>query len=132
VRITEQIGSSFEANVPATDGDADFASMDKAEVEQRLVVVCQAAREVILKFIKTDDHLAPYPGHIQIPSDFFLQKKGAGKFKKMGKAELAKERKMANEEVRTREPRAKRVGGGPPLRSRSLPLALVRSRSLPP
>ena len=45
MRITEQIGSSFEANVPATDGDADFASMDKAEVEQRLVVVCQAARE---------------------------------------------------------------------------------------
>jgi len=41
---------------------------------KRLGVVCHAAREVLLKFVKKDVNLTLHPGAIQIPSNLFVKK----------------------------------------------------------
>ena len=44
---------------------------EESVVGKKLKVVCAATRECILKYVKTDAHLAPYPGLIQIPLSLF-------------------------------------------------------------
>jgi hypothetical protein len=101
IKITEQVGNSFDAVVPNNETESDFADMNEEDGRARLTTVCTAARDVLLNFVKTDDNLAPYPGNIQIPVDLFKQREGAQvtKFKKMGKADYAKERKRVAAEA---------------------------------
>ena len=47
---------------------------DEEIVSTKLKVVCKATRECILKYVKTDAHLTPYPGLIQIPLTLFSVK----------------------------------------------------------
>jgi hypothetical protein len=46
-------------------------SSHKDVLRSRLAVVCSTAREILLKFVKKDVNLTPYPGGIQFPASLF-------------------------------------------------------------
>jgi len=69
--------------------------MKGADASMKLTTVCKAAREALLKYVKTDANLAPYPAPVQIPSQMFKKREG-GQFKAT-KVDLAKERKRIAE-----------------------------------
>ena len=89
LRMTELVASSFECADFST-GD-DETSLKGSEGTAKLATVTRAAREVLLKFVKTDAHLTTFPGAIRIPGGLF--KKRAGARFDAGKVDYAKERK---------------------------------------
>ena len=76
LRMTE-ILSNYDP-VAVAGGVEGEAMVDGEELRNKLRTVTKAAREVILKHVKTDAHLAPYPGLIQIPLTLFVPKGGVG------------------------------------------------------
>jgi hypothetical protein len=89
LRMTELIASSFECTDYNT-GD-DETTLKGSEGTAKLATVTRAAREVLLKFVKTDAHLTTFPGTIRIPGNLFKKREGA-KFD-VAKVDYAKERK---------------------------------------
>lgn len=51
----------------------DTKNLDLAQA--KLKVICSEAREILLKFVKKDTNLNPYPGAIQIPSFLYIRSK---------------------------------------------------------
>ena len=88
LRMTELIASSFEC-ADYNTGDEE-SSLKGSEGTAKLATVTRAAREVLLKFVKTDAHLTTFPGAIRIPGNLFKKREGA-KFD-VAKVDYAKER----------------------------------------
>jgi len=65
--MSELLGKNFRPVVAS-------AAYKDDDVSKRLVVVCRAARDVLLKFVKKDADLTPYPGPIQVPAALFAKK----------------------------------------------------------
>jgi len=86
---------------PLTPSQDPVSDLNAEDIRARLSTVCAAARDVLLKFVKTDDNLAPYPGSIQVPGDHFMQREGMQgvKVKKMKTSDYAKEIKRAAAEA---------------------------------
>ncbi len=64
-------------NSPFSDislGENDSKENDDLS-QAKLQVICTEAREILLKFVKKDKNLDPYPGTIQIPSFLFKRAK---------------------------------------------------------
>ncbi|GMH77710.1 hypothetical protein TrLO_g15830, partial [Triparma laevis f. longispina] len=96
LRVTELVGNSFECvDIIGADEEEAQADMKGADASMKLTTVCKAAREALLKYVKTDANLAPYPAPVQIPSQMFKKREG-GQFKAT-KVDLAKERKRIAE-----------------------------------
>ncbi|GMH91678.1 hypothetical protein TrVE_jg10794 [Triparma verrucosa] len=96
LRVTELVGNSFECvDIIGADEEEAQDDMKGADASKKLTTVCKAAREALLKYVKTDDNLAPYPAPVQIPSQMFKKREG-GQFKAT-KVDLIKERKRISE-----------------------------------
>jgi hypothetical protein len=101
LRMTELAGKcepikvsrkSFPAGqLSYASGNEDAAKRESAKLD----VVCAAAREVLLSYVKKDVNLAVYPGKITLPGHLFRRNKTTINSKTSGKA-LAK---MQDEEV---------------------------------
>jgi len=67
LRMSELLGRNFQPILASTD-------FDESDASKRLAVVCRAARDVLLKFVKKDADLSHYAGPIQIPTNLFVKK----------------------------------------------------------
>jgi len=70
LRQCELLGSRYRP-VDITGGHKSESSETKHILQARLKAITLAAREVLMKYIKKDVNLTPYPGTIQIPSSLF-------------------------------------------------------------
>lgn len=68
LRQSEMLGHRYTP-LDITGKEPSAVDMDLAQ--SKLKVICAAAREVLLKFVKKDVNLTPYPGGIQIPVALF-------------------------------------------------------------
>jgi hypothetical protein len=80
LRQSELLGQRYApVDFDASDNEnlADDASLGSTKsshnsvLHSRLTVICSTAREVLLKFVKKDINLTPYPGGIQFPVSLF-------------------------------------------------------------
>ena len=68
---------SFRLSLGSDEGDEDLTLRDEVLEEKmelasaKLKIVCAAAREVLLSYVKKDINLTAYPGKIQVPSHLF-------------------------------------------------------------
>ena len=65
------IGISLEESTLYRPSAAD--SMIGEEAQAKLKIICLAARDVLLKFVKKDVNLTDFPGGIRIPDDLFCR-----------------------------------------------------------
>mmetsp|Transcript_5510 Transcript_5510/g.11434 ORF Transcript_5510/g.11434 Transcript_5510/m.11434 type:complete len:1933 (-) Transcript_5510:1750-7548(-) len=72
LRMVEVIGDKY---MPASSLSKDAEELDPAAASAKLKSVCRTARDVLLKYIKTDVNLEAYPGTIQLPRALFLRNK---------------------------------------------------------
>jgi len=86
LRLSELLGQRYrpvdvsESNLSQSPispfSDISFGNEVNNELAHaKLKVICAGAREVLLKFVKKDIHLTPYPGVIQIPSVLYARVK---------------------------------------------------------
>lgn len=88
LRMTEVIGNgymprdvsglgetpvSLSPELGNEDALGGVSSRNTALAAAKLKIICVAAREVLLSFVKKDVNLTPYPGAIQLPSTLFTQ-----------------------------------------------------------
>lgn len=73
--IPRQCGISEEGNHSEDAGVSSTLSNHEIVLQSKLKVICAAAREVLMKFVKKDINLTPYPGIIQINATLFAQNK---------------------------------------------------------
>ena len=89
LRLTELLGQRYRPidviySAPMESPGSPFSDISLGEIENvendelshaKLKVVCAEAREILLKFVKKDSNLNPYPGVIQIPSFLYARSK---------------------------------------------------------
>ena len=79
LRQSEMLGHYIPVDVsPSSDqtvtDDASLCSTisgNDNSLQSRLKVICSASRDVLMKFVKKDVNLTPYPGGIQFPAALF-------------------------------------------------------------
>ena len=85
LRLSEMLGRSYIPrdcgmfeNGHCTDDFSISSTLSNHEnlLQSKLKVICAAAREVLMKYVKKDVNLTPYPGIIQINASLFAQNKG--------------------------------------------------------
>jgi hypothetical protein len=85
LRLSEMLGRSYIPRdcgiIEKEHGNDDLSissNVSNRELLQKskLKVICAAAREVLMKYVKKDVNLTPYPGIIQINASLFAQNKG--------------------------------------------------------
>lgn len=74
--IPRQCGISEKGNLSEDASVSSTLSIHEIVLQSKLKVICAAAREVLMKFVKKDVNLTPYPGIIQINATLFAQNKG--------------------------------------------------------
>ena len=57
LRMSELLGRNFQPVLASPD-------FDESDASKRLAVICRAARDVLLKFVKKDADLSPYAGPV--------------------------------------------------------------------
>jgi len=78
--IAQSPRSSLSPSVDLDDslnlsrGDISPVVRAKEVSAAKLKIVCMAAREVLLSFVKKDVNLTPYPGDVQIPASLFSKR----------------------------------------------------------
>lgn len=88
LRLTELLGQRyrpidvFDSKSSITSPDSPFTDISNLENDDtthgdssqaKLKVICAEAREILLKLVKKDSNLNPYPGVIQIPSFLYTR-----------------------------------------------------------
>jgi hypothetical protein len=63
--------SSLELSLYDDDDYEDIEAVSDNELVQRMKIICQLAREVLLSHVKKDVNLTVYPGTIQFPGDLY-------------------------------------------------------------
>mmetsp|Transcript_16057 Transcript_16057/g.37212 ORF Transcript_16057/g.37212 Transcript_16057/m.37212 type:complete len:1378 (+) Transcript_16057:117-4250(+) len=71
LRMAEILAQSFQ---PIRYKSASFENEDGRNDEDKLIHVCETARQVLLTYIKTDANLDSYPGEIRMPGNLFRGK----------------------------------------------------------
>jgi hypothetical protein len=84
LRLSEMLGRSYiprQCGISDKENHSEDTSVSSAlpnheiVLQSKLKVICAAAREVLMKFVKKDVNLTPYPGIIQINATLFAQNK---------------------------------------------------------
>jgi hypothetical protein len=96
LRMTEVIGLKYGPNETSPDDCLDFHPPPPSRFRtiggvehspyERMKVVCSAVRETLMKLVKKDIHLTPYPGAVNIPSSLF-RRINSGPIKNTGNME---------------------------------------------
>ena len=96
LRMVETLGKNYRpvdvsafgvaSSRPSIESPADIGELESQNeyktkrdyvLQEKLKMVCGAAREVLLSFVKKDVNLTPYPGTVHIPRTLF-QRIGVG------------------------------------------------------
>jgi len=77
LRLVDMLSRRYTPKVALLESELDSKQKassitDPVILQSKLKVVCTAARDILMKYVKKDVHLTPYPGAIQIPAALFV------------------------------------------------------------
>jgi hypothetical protein len=91
---SSEVATSMSPFSDISFGGNENDDNDDETSRAKLKVICAEAREILLKFVKKDNNLTPYPGTIQIPSILYARAK-----KSRGSGEISKASVVSNDNV---------------------------------
>lgn len=77
LRLVDMLSRRYTPKVTVLEPDCgsekeESPIRDPVILQSKLKVVCAAARDILMKYVKKDVNLTPYPGTIQIPAALFV------------------------------------------------------------
>jgi hypothetical protein len=89
LRMVEILGKNFRpvdvsffgVTRPSSPSETESSGKRNRMLRGKLQVICGAAREVLLSFVKKDVNLTPYPGAVQLPGNLFKRIRMAASLK---------------------------------------------------